>query len=102
MLKTVTPSHLQVCYHPLKRHLQFLDLLCQSLPLLDQLLPGLLSLLSVNHNVALILCFIANTFSGQSVESNMHTKLVGGESVEGWWGGGTSPDKLHSTESKSK
>ena len=31
--------HLQVCYHPLKRHLQFLDLLCQSLPLLDQLPP---------------------------------------------------------------
>merc|ERR1712209_30520 len=45
--------HLQVCYHPLKRHLQFLDLLCQSLPLLDQLLPGLLSLLGASHNVAL-------------------------------------------------
>ena len=45
--------HLQVCYHPLKRHLQFLDILCQSLPLLDQLLPGLLSLLGASHNVAL-------------------------------------------------
>ena len=78
-------------------HLQYLDPLCQPLSLLDQLLPGLLSLFSVNHNIALIPCLIANTSPGQSVESNMHTKLVGGESVEGWWGGGTSPDKLHST-----